>query len=1688
MRTSSFSAKCRRLAPALLLLAGGYAVAQAAAPLTVTPLQLQFPTAQVGSSSAPATATITNRSGNTVTGLALSLSGDYSNLTTCGTSLAAGASCQVAITFAPTTAGLRNGTLAVTYSGQAAPASATLSAMAYALTSIAISPQTVSIPMGAARPIYATGSYSDGSVQDISSAVVWTSSDPGTVSVTNAGVATGLVVGSAMLTATWGNTTANVTVNVTTATLVSLAVDSIRLSLPQGYAQQFNAIGTYSDGTQLVVTNQAAWTSSVGSVAAVSSNGMVATRAPGTALISATLGGISSAAPLTVTSATLKSVAITPANITMAAGTILQLQVNGTYSDGSTRNLTTLASWSSSAANTASVNANGRITSGALPGAASISATFAGLTAQASTTVTSAVLKKILVTPGSSSLPAAATQTFTAKGKFSDGSVQDVSLLVHWTSSAAAILTVANTTGSEGIANAMASGNATVTASYLPSVSATSPVTVNTAKLVSLSISPANTTAAAGRSLHLKATGTFSDQTTHNLTQAVTWSASNPAMLFVSNVLYSQGFGCGLSSGQTSVTATLGSVTGSTLLTVASPALISINVTPAAAAVAAGNTQQFTALGTYGNGSTQDLTATATWSSAPASAATVSDTPGTDGLAQGVAPGQATVTATLGTVSGSGQLTVGAAQLVSISITPANQTITAGASQQFAAMGTYTDGSMQDVTAASTWSASPPNGATVGNSPGSAGLIVGLTAGQLTITAASGAISGNTLLTVSPAAPVLTSISVLPSNGTVLTGSTHQFTATGTYSDGSSHDVTTTVNWSATPTTVVNIGNSPGNQGVAQALTTGSATVTAASGQVTAQAQLSVVALLTGITVSPSTASLLMGGNQQFTATGTYSDGSTQDLTATATWSSSQSAVLTVGNAPGTPGFAQAIANGSATVTASYSSNIASATVSVGPTLTSISVSPANPTLGTTSSQQFTATGTYSDSSTLDITNQVTWSATPASVITISPSGLAHTLVIGQGSVTATLGALSNSTGVTVIFEPPTLISLAVSPFSPTVEVGGSLQLYATGTYSDGSTQDLTATATWISSNPAVVPFNTPGLASALSVGATTVSASVGTLAAPAIPFSVVPVPVVPNFCASAPTGLPDLPPTTVLPALPQSCTVPTYPNYTSTVTVNSFSALQTAVNTAACGTRIVLAAGVQYVGNLQIPGTNCLDNPILLENSAIAAMPQWLVPSRSLAGTSAVPTLASPNAVPALQVLDNAAGWYFAGLEVTLTPASQNVYPIVDMGDQTLTVAALPNNITFDRVLVHPAPCPANGVCNYAQRGITMNCVYCSTISSNVWGIVNPGEDAQAIMAYNTVGPLLIANNDLESSGENVMFNTECPNSGYGPGVWGIPGCPVPSDITITRNHLIKQAAWRTLPQGCGVGPGQPECYDVKNELEWKHGQRTLVDSNWFDTTFQEGQGEFIISNCFYNPFQVCTDYTITSNLFTHGPEIAAIVGMVGNSNTGLRMMFRNNVGIDISGVNWGGTGLSFQIQNTNGIIADHNTIINQPPLYINGLNFSDAPPSSDLNFQYTNNFNYGSPFANGMNPGGTIAALPSPVLGGDAFVGDWWPNLAPWDPPDTPAYPAGLYVVSSTVVPVAGQPACNYDNKPIAQCWPLDWALVGFVDFPGGSAGTNLAGLVLSPNSPYHNAGTDGADIGANIPAVLAAVNGIQ
>lgn len=268
--------------------------------------------------------------------------------------------------------------------------------------------------------------------------------------------------------------------------------------------------------------------------------------------------------------------------------------------------------------------------------------------------------------------------------------------------------------------------------------------------------------------------------------------------------------------------------------------LTTISVTPANTSIAANTHQQYTATGNYTNPvSSRDITGLVTWSSSNTSIATISNTTGSDGLAAALSSaGTTTISASYGGKTGSTRLTVTAATLTSIMVTPSNPSISDGTTQQFIATGTFSDGSTQNITATVTWSSGTPSTATISNTAGSKGLATAVNAGTSTISAVYAGQTGSTILTVTPA--TLLSIAVTPSNPSIAEGANQQFIATGTYSDSTTQNITTTVTWSSSNTNVATISNTAGSQGSAAGVGGGTTTIRATLGSVNGTTTLTV--------------------------------------------------------------------------------------------------------------------------------------------------------------------------------------------------------------------------------------------------------------------------------------------------------------------------------------------------------------------------------------------------------------------------------------------------------------------------------------------------------------------------------------------------------------------------------------------------------------------------------------------------------------------------------------------------------------------------------------------------------------------------------------------------------------------------------------------------------------------------------
>lgn len=163
-------------------------------------------------------------------------------------------------------------------------------------------------------------------------------------------------------------------------------------------------------------------------------------------------------------------------------------------------------------------------------------------------------------------------------------------------------------------------------------------------------------------------------------------------------------------------------------------------------------------------------------------------------------------------------------------------------------------------------------------------------------------------------------------------------------------------------------------------------------------------------------------------------------------------------------------------------------------TITALAVAPSNGTVAPGVTQQYSATATYGNNSTGDVTSKVTWSANPTSVATINSTGLLTGVALGTATVKAQSGSVIGSTGLTVTNK--TVTSVTIQPLTQALSVSMqpmTVQFTATATYQDGSMGNVTATATWnaISTPSGVATISSTGLATAVMAGTATVTATV---------------------------------------------------------------------------------------------------------------------------------------------------------------------------------------------------------------------------------------------------------------------------------------------------------------------------------------------------------------------------------------------------------------------------------------------------------------------------------------------------------------------------------------------------------------------------------------------------------------------
>jgi uncharacterized protein YjdB len=247
--------------------------------------------------------------------------------------------------------------------------------------------------------------------------------------------------------------------------LTSVTVTPATPSIAKGQTQQFDAVAHYSDASTTDVTGSATWSSSDDNVATVDSAGLATGVTPGGPVtITASFGGQQGTASLTVGPKQLTDITVLPAAPQVAKGEQVSLHATGSYTDGSTADLTSSATWSSANSAVASVDGTGVVTGEAVGGPVTITATSGSVSGSSDVTVTAAALKSLTVDPPSASKTVGETQQFVATGHFGDGTSKVMTTSVQWSSSKPSVATVVASGAGAGLATANAFGSTAIAA------------------------------------------------------------------------------------------------------------------------------------------------------------------------------------------------------------------------------------------------------------------------------------------------------------------------------------------------------------------------------------------------------------------------------------------------------------------------------------------------------------------------------------------------------------------------------------------------------------------------------------------------------------------------------------------------------------------------------------------------------------------------------------------------------------------------------------------------------------------------------------------------------------------------------------------------------------------------------------------------------------------------------------------------------------------------------------------------------------------------------------------------------------------------------------------------------------------------------------------------------------------------
>jgi hypothetical protein len=532
---------------------------------------------------------------------------------------------------------------------------------------------------------------------------------------------------------------------------------------------------------------------------------------------------------------------------------------------------------------------------------------------------------------------------------------------------------------------------------------------------------------------------------------------------------------------------------------------------------------------------------------------------------------------------------------------------------------------------------------------------------------------------------------------------------------------------------------------------------------------------------------------------------------------------------------------------------------------------------------------------------------------------------------------------------------------------------------------------------------------------------------------------------------------------------------------------LQQALNNAHCGDTLLLQAGATFTGIFDLPAKACdAQHWIVIRTSAPdSALPaQGKRISPCYAGVASLPgrpglSCATPTKVMARLmgnkagpiILANGSNYYRLG------PGLEITRPLSSLGYVNLvTPSGAAQHIVIDRDWIHGIP-QYDTVRGVMLSGITYAAIVDSYFTDfHCAALIGACTDSQAIAGgtgSRAQGIWKIHNNFLEAAAENILFGGVQTNS------------VTPADIEISNNHMFKPLTWMPGQSGfvgrpnsdttkCTKTPGYCP-FVVKNLIELKNAQRVLLEGNILEHCwggFTQHGDVFIVNGL--NPADntlshiSVMDFTVRYNRASHTGSVFSLANPGPNNLPIGRFSIHDNIFDDVSSKYANGetagafAGVYSYCTSTtcgNGnILVNHNTeLITEPKKWFAVVGALSGPIP---NWTYKNNI--------------------VSVNAGPAIINAGFPGCAD----DTINNTAKLVACFS--------PYAMNDNVliggsgpwPIGNYLPASPAAVQFVNYNNANGGDYR----LLSTSPYHNAGTDGKDLGADVAAVNSHISGVQ